>query len=82
MWDEGQAEVQWGDAERRRGGAREGRDLDYRGGAPGLKKLGGGRSQGKVGGGTRGRVGPVVAGAGLGPKGRGLQAEAAARAAV
>lgn len=44
-----------------------------------LKKLGKGTSPGKVGGGTRERVGLGVAGAGLGPEGRGLQAQAPAR---
>lgn len=46
-----------------------------------FEKLGKGTNPGKVGGGTRERVGPGVVGAGLGPKGRGLQTEAATRTA-
>lgn len=47
----------------------------------GLKKRGKGTSPGKVGAGTRERVGRPVVGAELWPKWGGLQAEAAARAA-
>lgn len=55
--------------------------MDYRGGARGIKETSKGDQSGEREGGTRERVGLGVAGAGLGPKGRGLQTEATPRAA-
>ena len=69
-WDERPAEVQCGDAKKtRRGGARKGQDLNYRGGAPGIKETRKGDEPGEGGRWDNGEGGSCRCGGGARTKG-------------